>query len=680
MQVSNTSQRDKQSVSRRRSSEPSIADVPLAIRLDLQSHSFFSQLPESVLERLLRRIHLQRFAPGDLLIREGTLGKALFLVIKGVAEVLLEQSEVVLAELHRGSFFGEIGLFYGVRRTATVRARTILTVAMLTRREALEVLRDEPNAFRSMVAEAQKRYRQTRPPTLATGHAATPHYIMMQLRMHYQQFVDYEEKYLLQLIRQSWYRSEPPRTIVAFMRGEQSKETVLLVLSGRVTLRDEVNNIQESHGPGGVVAFPPHAHPLAHVIADEETSTLVVLKKVYLAALERAPLPPIEDVFEGMSHAVVASSVNLVGEALGGAVRRRRNTVDNVFWHDQTPHQVSRQPPLPPDTKRSEMSRDLAQLPDVAALQALLSLYDIASEDPSRILPMLDARYVDLGTVSAKITDGLMKSIVEAFGSEWRVLVLCGFSLTDASLEHIAPFAKNLTELHIQDCMLFSTEALAMLMSSCSNMKSLHVKNCPGFTERCLKCLEHSGARPECLELSFLRNLGHDGWSAVCLFASSLRSLTLHRIIQLGEENIRSVNETTSFQHLKLLDLSESAFITTNGLRAMLARMPVLMELRLSFCTGLDETLAKAVPADCAVAILDLSYCSRAVTDRSMAALLPKLPCLKTFVARNLKHPTKAMLDELLNMPHLKQVDLAGCPLIASEEFNEAAQRGGWNS
>ena len=676
MQVSCDPNHSKVSGSRRRISEPFISDIPQAIRLDLQGHSFFSTLPESLLERLLRCIHLQRFACGDLLIREGTTGKSLFLVIKGVAEVLSERSDVVMAELHRGSFFGEIGLFYGVKRTATVRARTILTVAILSRKDALEVLKDESTAFKTMVGEAQKRYRLIRPPATAGGHTATPHYMAVQLKSTFPQFEDRHEDYLMELVERSWHRHESKMTIISFMRGSQSTETVLLVLSGRVVFKDEVNNIATVHGPGSAVGFPETSHYLAHIIAQEETSALIVLKRIYLAALEGNPLPKAETVLHDISQCAT-STVNLVEETLGGATRRRRNTVDNVFWHNQTAH-LAQVPRLEKEGSVG-VGKDLEDLPDMAALQALLSLHQIATDDPSRILPMLDARYVDLSTISAKMSDSLMKNIVDRFGGEWKALVLCGFSLTDLSLEYVTTDAHRLTELYIQDCMLFSTEALCRLMSSCPNLHCLHVKNCPGFSEACLQFLGSSGAQLECLELSFLRNLGHGGWSGVSLFASSLRSLTLHRITQLSEANIRSGTEETTFGHLRRLDLSESAFISTNGLRAMLARMPNLRELRLGFCTGLDETVAKAVPADSKLEVLDLSFCSRVVLDRTLAALLPKLPNLTTLIANNVKHPTQDSLKELLKYPGLQQVSLSGCPLISEDQFGEAAHKGGWN-
>ena len=74
-------------------------------------------------------------APGTDLIREGDVGRGLYVVLAGEVEVLKgeEPFESTLATLRVGEVFGEIALVRGTVATATVRAARQSTVLFLAR-------------------------------------------------------------------------------------------------------------------------------------------------------------------------------------------------------------------------------------------------------------------------------------------------------------------------------------------------------------------------------------------------------------------------------------------------------------------------------------------------------------------------------------------------------------------
>lgn len=55
-----------------------------------------------------------------------------------------EQGGGTVSTLPAGSFFGELALITDIRRTSTVRAVTICDIAILTRRDLVEVLAEFP--------------------------------------------------------------------------------------------------------------------------------------------------------------------------------------------------------------------------------------------------------------------------------------------------------------------------------------------------------------------------------------------------------------------------------------------------------------------------------------------------------------------------------------------------------
>lgn len=81
-------------------------------------------------------VQRESYEPGQDVVTEGDLGQRLYVVQQGEAEVLHEDEDggrTLLATLGPGDHFGEIAVFEGSRRSATVRARTRLEVLSLGR-------------------------------------------------------------------------------------------------------------------------------------------------------------------------------------------------------------------------------------------------------------------------------------------------------------------------------------------------------------------------------------------------------------------------------------------------------------------------------------------------------------------------------------------------------------------
>ncbi|MDQ3430682.1 MAG: cyclic nucleotide-binding domain-containing protein, partial [Actinomycetota bacterium] len=67
------------------------------------------------------------YEPGQVIVRQGDVGRRIHLVASGEVAVVRESddgTEEHLATLAAGDHFGEVAIFKGVRRTATVRAVT----------------------------------------------------------------------------------------------------------------------------------------------------------------------------------------------------------------------------------------------------------------------------------------------------------------------------------------------------------------------------------------------------------------------------------------------------------------------------------------------------------------------------------------------------------------------------
>jgi glucose-6-phosphate 1-dehydrogenase len=96
-------------------------------------------------------------APGETIIRKGDMGRQMYVLVRGEAEVLDDAGRVV--KLFRdGDFFGEVALLIHTARTATVRARTVCDLMVLDQTSFSRILHDHPQFAASVERIARERY------------------------------------------------------------------------------------------------------------------------------------------------------------------------------------------------------------------------------------------------------------------------------------------------------------------------------------------------------------------------------------------------------------------------------------------------------------------------------------------------------------------------------------------
>jgi CRP-like cAMP-binding protein/Fe-S-cluster-containing dehydrogenase component len=114
-----------------------------ALENHLRAVPMFADLSPDFIDHLKQTVELQRFAPGEVIARQGEAADSFYLVRIGFVKISENYpgGEMVLAYLSRGDYFGEIGLLGGGVRTA-----------MCTALDHVEVVRIAGSDFRDMVA------------------------------------------------------------------------------------------------------------------------------------------------------------------------------------------------------------------------------------------------------------------------------------------------------------------------------------------------------------------------------------------------------------------------------------------------------------------------------------------------------------------------------------------------
>jgi signal transduction histidine kinase len=127
----------------------------------LRAAPLFAGLSDADLERLAATVQTQQLAPGEVLLREGDPGDAMFVIVSGEMEVTKRAgaTEQPLARVGPGQIQGEIAALQGTERQASVHAVTDVEVLRIPREGLLALLDSGPQAALALVRTVLERLR-----------------------------------------------------------------------------------------------------------------------------------------------------------------------------------------------------------------------------------------------------------------------------------------------------------------------------------------------------------------------------------------------------------------------------------------------------------------------------------------------------------------------------------------
>lgn len=126
---------------------------------------FFADLPPDELDRLLTELEVVNLRSGEILFHEGDPGEHLYIVVKGVLEILMApgtENELILNLVHEGEYIGEMSLVQpGGHRTASARASGDVITLSMSRTQFKELLKRHPHLANAMVRVLSQRLDNT---------------------------------------------------------------------------------------------------------------------------------------------------------------------------------------------------------------------------------------------------------------------------------------------------------------------------------------------------------------------------------------------------------------------------------------------------------------------------------------------------------------------------------------
>jgi len=115
----------------------------LANRVEvLKRMPLFKHLTYKEIMRLLNVTAVKEYKPNENIIKEGSEGEELFIILNG--KVRLHKGDAFITHLERGAHFGEMALVDRSKRSASATAEESSRALVLRRRDFYEIIRKEP--------------------------------------------------------------------------------------------------------------------------------------------------------------------------------------------------------------------------------------------------------------------------------------------------------------------------------------------------------------------------------------------------------------------------------------------------------------------------------------------------------------------------------------------------------
>jgi len=130
----------------------------------LRSVPLFESLDDEAARQVCELLDTIDCHATQTLFRAGDAGDSMYLIERGLVRISMRSAtgeELILAELGRGEFFGEMALIDGNARSANATAMEASRLAVLSRKHFLTFLSSSPNVAIEMLTALTRRLRRT---------------------------------------------------------------------------------------------------------------------------------------------------------------------------------------------------------------------------------------------------------------------------------------------------------------------------------------------------------------------------------------------------------------------------------------------------------------------------------------------------------------------------------------
>jgi CRP/FNR family transcriptional regulator, cyclic AMP receptor protein len=124
----------------------------------------FAEVPPNQVAELARLMQRRTYRRGEIIFHKGDPGTSLYCIARGQVKIVLPSEtgeEAVIAVLETGDLFGELALFDGLPRSATMETLAETEVLLLRREDFLALVHRHPEMAIALLGVLSRRLRAT---------------------------------------------------------------------------------------------------------------------------------------------------------------------------------------------------------------------------------------------------------------------------------------------------------------------------------------------------------------------------------------------------------------------------------------------------------------------------------------------------------------------------------------
>ncbi|QGA20396.1 hypothetical protein EYB26_008098 [Talaromyces marneffei] len=655
---------------KRKSPSPGIADISSSalangsvnVRSLLKEMPLFSSLTPDLLHYLGLKLQPRSYPPFTDIIRQDSLGREIYFIVRGEVEVLNENRDSefrkdsedqashgveVKARLRQGQYFGEIvSLSLTPRRTATVRSVTSVECLMLSGDVLAEFWQKCPDELRQQIElTAKKRLESTTDTDVLMADATDPTPPINQLTIDDKLKVTSRRRKSMPLVTLT--ESVLDNTHQA--NGDQ-EAPVLSPSDPDPFLNIGLDNVKFKSRRGSVGIIVPR--DAANVESSRQTTPT-----------EPRPGSSFKAISQTNGTPTRARSTSLLYQyQQGNRGFLPDNVLVRIFEYLELHHLLRLRAVC------AHWSKILTESPTLCR-DLDLSVYNRKVTDDALstiICPFVKDRpfYIDINNCF-HITDEGFSTLVKTCGHNIRAWKMKSvWDVTATAILEMAGKATGLQEVDLSNCRKVSDTLLARLVGwvvpSATLVQHSHIaaKNNLKPTIQTAAGAVYGCPQLKKLTLSYCKHVTDRSMHHIASHAAPrIEQVDLTRCTTITDQGFQYWGNA-QFTKLRKLCLADCTYLTDHAIVCLTNAAKNLQELDLSFCCALSDTATEVLALQCPQLLkLNMSFCGSAVSDPSLRSLSLHLLLLQELSVRGCVRVTgigvEAVADGCQNLSYL---------------------------
>lgn len=112
---------------------------------------------ENLIKELSTVLQSHVYLPADYIINKGEIGEQMYFIVDGQVLIIAADKQTVVNRLKKGQYFGEIAIFFSMKRTSYVQADTFCILNSLRKADLDEIVKSYPLVAKKIQEKTKER-------------------------------------------------------------------------------------------------------------------------------------------------------------------------------------------------------------------------------------------------------------------------------------------------------------------------------------------------------------------------------------------------------------------------------------------------------------------------------------------------------------------------------------------